>query len=53
MSGAIMLSENPVKSIQSWSLEDSFHVSTKEEIGNHSKFVSKVNLPPDLNGENS
>ena len=53
MSGVIKLSENLVKSIQSWCLEDSCHVSTTECIGNHSKFVSKIGLLPHLNVENS
>ena len=53
ISSAIKLSENLLKSIQGWCLEDSCHVSTTEIIGNHSEFVSKINLLPDLNVENS
>ena len=49
MSGVIKVSENPVKSIQSWSLEDSCHVSTTESIGNNCEFVNKIDLLPDLN----
>ena len=51
--GAIKLSENLVKGIQTWCLEDSCHVSTTEIKGSHSEFVSKINLLPDLNAENS
>ena len=53
MSGVIKLSENLVQSIQSWCLEDSCHVSTTKSIGNQCKFVSKIDLLPDLNVENS
>ena len=53
MSSVIRLSENLVKSIQSWRLEDSCHVSTTESIGNHFEFVSKIDILPDLNVENS
>ena len=53
MSGVIKLWQNLVKSIQSWCLEDSCHVLTTESSGNRSKFVSKIDLLPDLNIENS
>ena len=53
MSGVIKLSKNPLKSIQSWSLEDSCHVSTTESIGNNGEFVNKIDLLPDLNVYNS
>ena len=53
MSGVMKLAENLMKSIQSWCLEDSCHVSTTELIGNNSEFLSKINLLPDLNVENS
>ena len=53
MSGVIKLSEKLVRSIQSWYLEDSCHVSTTESIGNHFEFVSKIDLLPDINVENS
>ena len=53
MSGVIKLSGKLVRSIQSWYLEDSCHVSTTESIGNHFEFVSKIDLLPDINVENS
>ena len=53
MSDVTKLSENLVKSIQNWCLEDPCHVSTTKYIGNHSEFVSKMDLLPDLNVEHS
>ena len=53
MLGVIKLSENLVKSIQRRCLEDSCHVSTTKYIGNHSEFVSEIDLLPDLNVGNS
>ena len=52
-SGAIKLSENLMKTIQSWCPENVCHVLKTEIIGNHSKFVSKINLLLELNVENS
>ena len=42
-----------MKGIQSWCPEDYCHVWTTEIIGNHSEFVSKINLLPDFDAENS